>query len=104
MKKLSEIAEDYKIALTTLNNGIKELSCMRDAAIMECWKNRIDPKHDGTVCSIVNRLKPLIEMQKDLREVTKEVEHYYDRGWWRSEAYTCNKRKSRSFIYAGSSR
>lgn len=104
MKKFEELETDYTISLTQLNRRIKELTCKKDAAIALCKKLHTDPKKDPDVCTLAIRIRPLIEMQSDLREVAKEVRHYYDRGWWRSERLTCNQRKSRSFIYAGPTR
>lgn len=101
---MKELANKYKVSLSILNNGIKELSDRKDAAIAVCRKLHVDPKKDNAVCELNDRLRPLIDMLNDLKEVTKEVDHYYDKGWWRNEALTCNQRKSRSFIYAGPTR
>ena len=99
MKRLAELDVEYKISLNQINCRIKELSSKKDAAIAVCKKIHHDPKKDPAVCTINIRLRPLIEMQSDLREVAKEVKHYYDRRWWRSEKYTFNQWKSPKLIY-----
>jgi hypothetical protein len=97
---VKELASEYRISLTQLNKRIKELTEQKNSAIQACKKLKIDPQKDGTVIELADRISPLAKMRNDLREVTKEVTHYYDRGWWRSEKYTLNQRKSRKFVYS----
>ena len=78
MKKL---ADEYKRTLKALNKRITELR-----------KQREEVEDEKKVNDINNRLSIFYAMQRDVREVEKEVRHYYDKGWWRSEKYTCNSR------------
>lgn len=97
---MRELAKEYKRSLGLLNNRTMELTKQREFLSARV----LDPEKDSRIIELNDRLKPLKEMQRELREVTKEVEHYYDRGHWRSEKYTFNQRKSQQFIYAGPSR
>ena len=49
-----------------------------------------------------NDLKILRAMERDCREMGRECLHYYEGGWWRSEHYTLNARKSRNYFYSTS--
>jgi len=93
---VKELAEEYKKSITMLNKRITELQKVKDFLTAHTK----DPEKDPEVIELKDRLKPLVTMLNDLREVTREIEHYYDRSWWRSEKYTCNARKSRRFIYS----
>lgn len=97
---MKELAKEYKYSLSLLNKRIAELSAKKNAAVQICKKLKIDPEKDEAVCVLKNRIVPLNRMRNDLREVTKEVVHYYDRSWWRSERYTQNERKSRKYVYS----
>ncbi|MEN6316722.1 MAG: hypothetical protein ABFD25_21000 [Clostridiaceae bacterium] len=97
---MNELVKKYKYALLLLNQRIAELNRSKAAAIQLCKDFKIDPEKDNAVCSLKNRITPLIKMRNDLREVTKEITHYYDRSWWRSEKYTQNERKSRKYVYS----
>lgn len=103
MKKWSKpglLEAEYKESLDLLNNRISDLTRQRD--FLEARTR--DPEKDPAIIELDDRLRPLKAMQADLREVTKEVEHYYEKSWWRSEKYTFNKYiKPRQFVYAGSS-
>lgn len=97
---MKELAAEYKRSCELLNNRIVDLIRQRDFLAA---KTR-GPEQLAIIDELNDRLKPLRIMLNDLREVTREVEHYYDLSWWRSEEYTCNQRKSQQFIYAGPSR
>jgi hypothetical protein len=99
-KMWGELVSEYKASLKTLNGRIDELTSKKDAAIKACMKLHNDPQKDSDVIDLADRMKPIINMRNDLRELTKEVSHYYDKGWWRSEKYTFNQRKSRKFVYS----
>jgi hypothetical protein len=96
----NEFSNSYKATVKILNNRIDELNSKKDVAIQACKRLHVDPQKDAGVIDIENRIKPLVNMRNDLREVTKEITHYYDKGWWRSEKYTLNQRKSRKFVYS----
>lgn len=98
MKKMTV---EYKRSAELLNSRIKGLTRQRDFLAART----LDPDKDPAIIELDDRLRPLKVMYNDLREVTQEVEHYYDRSWWRSEKYTFNKYiKPKQFIYAGSAR
>lgn len=93
---MRELAKEYKKSIMLLKQRVNELE-----EIKEFLTSRTkDPEKDPDIIELNERLKPLRNMLNDLKEVTREVEHYYDRWWWRSEKYTCNARKSRRYIYA----
>lgn len=93
---MKELAKEYKQSLKLLNKGINRVQaekCRLLSAPETDYVELIEANH---------RLRLLASMQQDLREVTKEVEHYYDKGWWRSERHTLNSRHSvRRYIYTG---
>jgi hypothetical protein len=75
---VKELATQYRKSISLLNKGITKL------------KN--EPSGDY----IEERIKILNNMLNDLREVTKEIENYYKKGWWRSGKYTLNQNKPRA--------
>jgi len=97
---VKELVIEYKKSCKLLNNRISELIRQRDLLAARS----LDPEQLGKIDELNERLKPLRIMLKDLREVTKEVEHYYELSWWRSEEYTCNQRKAQPYVYAGPTR
>lgn len=90
---MKELAEKYRLSLSLLRKRIAELTERRDIAIAACRRLHQDPKCDVTVIELEDRIRPLKNMYTDLREVTREIEHYYERSWWRSGKYTCNQNK-----------
>ena len=97
---MRELAAEYKRSCELLNNRIVDLIRQRDFLAARS----LDPEHLGLIDELNDRIKPLREMLNDLREVTREVKHYYDLSWWRSEEYTCNQRKAQPYVYAGPTR
>jgi uridine kinase len=97
---VKELAKEYKASMCLLSNRIKELVSLK----IQLQESSKDPEKDPDVIDLNDRINKLSLMQRDTQEVTKEVEHYFDRWWWRSEKYTLNSRKARKFIYAGPSR
>jgi len=93
---VKELANEYKRSADILNKRVIELQKVKDFLTAHTK----DPEKDPQIIELKDRIKPLNAMLNDLKEVTKEVIHYYDKGWWRSEKYTLNKRKSRKFIYS----
>jgi len=85
---VKELAKEYKLSLKALNERINELKCQKDMLALRPYS----PIREGDIDEIKDRLKPLVAMQTDLKAVTQEVKHYYDRSWWRSEKYTLNQR------------
>ena len=92
---MKELAKEYKKSLKALNKRINDIVLLR-IKLLAVTKS---PAEDPEIIDLIDRLKPLRIMRKDLIEVTREVENYYVKGWWRSEKYTLNARKSRKFIY-----
>ena len=97
---MRELAAEYKRSIDLLNKRIKYLIRQRDFLTARTR----DPEKDPDIIDLNHRLKPLREMHRDLQEICREVRHYYDRSWWRSEVYTCNKYKSGQHLYARSAR
>lgn len=97
---MKELALEYKKSVDILNKRVIELTKQRDFLAARSH----DPEHLGIIDELNDRIKPLREMLNDLREVTREVEHYYELSWWRSEEYTCNQRKAQPYVYAGPTR
>ncbi|PYG90151.1 hypothetical protein LY28_00031 [Ruminiclostridium sufflavum DSM 19573] len=85
---MKELAKEYKLSLKLLSKRIDELSIhKRELALQPYSLIR-----EGELEELRQRLKPLNSMLSDLKTVTKEVENYYDRSWWRSETFTQNSR------------
>ncbi len=85
---MKELAKEYKWSLRLLSKRIDELNIEKRMLALQDYS----PEREGEIEEIRARLKPLNSMLSDLKSVTKEVEHYYDRSWWRSEAFTLNQR------------
>lgn len=85
---MRELAKEYKQSLRLLSKRINELNIEKRKLALQDYS----PEREGAIADIRLRLKPLNSMFSDMKAVTKEVEHYYDRSWWRSEAFTCNER------------
>lgn len=84
---MQELVAEYKNSIKLLKIGITRL------------ENRcryLDPNDDMTE-RYETDLRLMKIMLNDLTEVKNEVEHYYDRSWWRSETLTCNSRKRRRY-------
>jgi hypothetical protein len=92
---MKELAKEYKKSISLLNQRINELLMDKIRLISESE----DPDKDPNIVILEDRIKPLKHMQRDSKETAKEVEHYFDSGWWRSEKYTLKSRKSRKFVY-----
>lgn len=45
------------------------------------------------------QIKLLRSIDRDMREIGREAKNYYEKGWWRSEHYTFNSRKSRNYLF-----
>lgn len=101
---MKELAREYKLSLSILNARIRELTSAKINLIEKRKKLGYNPQKadeiDAYISILEDRLKPLRLMQQDTREVTKEVEHYYDKDHWRSPKYTLNSTKSRKYIFS----
>lgn len=90
--ELKQLAKEYKKSLRPLNKRIHKLQG-------ELKKLKGNKKSDKAHIQVLqDRLKPLLSMRDDLRQITTEMKYYYKPGWWRSEKYTCNRRKARRYI------
>ncbi len=85
---MKELAKEYKQSLRLLSKRINELKIQKQELALQPYS----PEREGEIEELRQRLKPLNSMLSDLKTVSKEVEHYYDKGWWRSEAFTLNQR------------
>jgi len=92
---MKELANQYKQSAEPIKKRISELTRLKEFLEARTKNPEINPE----IIAIKERLGPLKNMLKDMTEITKEIEHYYDRWWWRSEKYTLNQRKVRKFIY-----
>lgn len=92
---MKELAKKYKSSLNMLSERVNELKSQKEVLALKPYS----PVNEDEIYEINARLKLLIPMESDLKLVAKEVEHYYDRAWWRHEGFTLNQRKSRQFIY-----
>lgn len=74
---LKELSGTYREAALLLERRIKslQLAAARSDDPDEIWRLR----------RRVAELKPMLLQTRELAELT---EHYYDRGYWRSEKYT----------------
>lgn len=74
---LKELSGTYRDAAALLERRIKvlQLEAARSDDPEEIWRLR----------RRVAELKPMLQQTRELAELT---EHYYDRGYWRSEKYT----------------
>ena len=100
-KNNSELAKEYKRSLQLITDRIEELK-MKKKELEAKFKTN-DKVHIGVSKSLIeieNRLKPLLQIQRNVREIGIEVNNYYERSWWRSEKYTLNTRKSRRIVPA----
>jgi len=87
-----QLAREYKKSLQLLNSRI---------AVLKNRLKKLEKKrklHKEEIRELRQRLEPLMAMQRDLREITREVKNYYIRSWWRSEKYTCNNRRARRAV------
>ena len=92
---MKELIPKYKESIKLLSSRIEELNKIRSFLI----SHTLNPDKDPKIITLNVRINPLKEMLNDLKKVTQEVKNYYERGWWRSEKYTLNQRKSRKYIY-----
>lgn len=83
---MRKLANEYKKSIVLLSGRVDELKLLKK----KLEDASADPVKDPDVIEVKERLKPLLEMQKDLRTLEKEVRNYYDRKWWRSPEFTCN--------------
>ena len=85
---MEELAKSYKQSIKLLSKRVTELRIQKQELALQPYS----PEREGEMEELRQRLKPLNSMLSDLKTVSKEVEHYYDKGWWRSEAFTLNQR------------
>ncbi len=98
-KNNSELTKEYKKSLQLITDRIEELKMKKkelEAKIKTKDKVHIDVSK--SLIEIENRLIPLLQIQRNVREIGIEVNNYYERSWWRSEKYTLNTRKSRRIV------
>lgn len=85
---MKELAKEYKQSLRLLSKRISKLKI----EVSKLALQEYSPERDKELEELRARIKLLSSMLPDLKAVTKEVDHYYDRSWWRSETYTTNSR------------
>lgn len=85
---VKELAKEYKQSLKLLSKRINDLNIQKRELALQPYSII----REGELEELRQRLKPLNSMLSDLKTLTKEVENYYDRSWWRSETFTLNQR------------
>jgi uncharacterized membrane protein YccC len=74
---LKELSRDYKAAAQPLRQRLRELR--------QALETAEDPEEIWHIKRRIAELTPMLTQMNELAELT---EHYYDRGYWRSEKYT----------------
>ena len=74
---LREMSRDYKAAALPLRARLRQLR--------QALKQTDDPEEIWHIKRRIAELTPMLTQVNELAELT---EHYYDRGYWRSEKYT----------------
>ena len=74
---LLEISRSYREAALPLRRRLKELRM--------ALRETDDPEEIWHIKRRIAELTPMLTQMNELAELT---EHYYDRGYWRSEKYT----------------
>lgn len=74
---LREMSQDYKAAAEPLRIRLRQLRM--------ALKETADPEEIWRIKRRIAELTPMLTQVNELAELT---EHYYDRGYWRSEKYT----------------
>ena len=74
---LRELSHGYRQAAQPLRKRLRELRLALDQA-----------KDPEEIWHIKRRIAELTPMLTQMNEIAELTEHYYDRGYWRSEKYT----------------
>ena len=74
---LREMSREYKAAALPLRARLRQLR--------QALKQTDDPEEIWHIKRRIAELTPMLTQVNELAELT---EHYYDRGYWRSEKYT----------------
>lgn len=74
---LHEMSREYKAAAVPLRARLRQLR--------QALKQTDDPEEIWRIKRRIAELTPMLTQVNELVELT---EHYYDRGYWRSEKYT----------------
>ncbi|WHH58295.1 hypothetical protein [Petroclostridium sp. X23] len=99
-----QLGEEYKKSSRLIRRRIMELNNERAKLEAAKYRKKKADKEEIKVRikEIEDRLKPLNAMHRDLIEIGREAANYFERGWWRSDKYTLNSKKSRlPCIYYG---
>lgn len=106
---MHELAKEYKMSLQALTKRINELSKEKEETELELKEiNRamrvnledVESK-ECSIYEINERIRPLRNMQTELRKLAAEVKNYYETWWYRSPAYTFNPGRTREHILPG---
>ena len=74
---LSQLSESYRAAAQPLRARLRQLR--------QALEQADDPEEIWHIKRRIAELTPMLTQMNELAELT---EHYYDRGYWRSEKYT----------------
>ena len=102
MDEFKKLGNEYKISKIAIKSRIELL--VKDRTFLENKLKIIKYEHkreeiELKITELNDRLRPLNAIYRDLSEIGREASNYYKRSWWRSEKYTCNKRKSRRTVF-----
>lgn len=76
-RPLKDLSQDYRAAAQPLRQRLRQLR--------QALEQAEDPEDIWHIKRRIAELTPLLTQMNELADLT---EHYYDRGYWRSEKYT----------------
>ena len=98
-KNVKELTREYAESLQLITNRIDELKMKKIELETKIRLNTESAVYKSeNLIEIEERLKTLLQIQRNVREIGIEAKNYYERSWWRSEKYTLNNRKPRCIV------
>jgi len=113
---MDRLAKEYQKSIKLIMARIKQLQKVDDylasrfSRDLRKSKYKLTPElitkrqlYENAKRKLEKRIRELIPLLHDIREVEAEIENYYNKkGWWRSEEYTCNTRhRVKRYVYLG---
>ncbi|MBB6219011.1 hypothetical protein HNQ80_005189, partial [Anaerosolibacter carboniphilus] len=100
-KAFKRLGREYRKSVKLIRKRIQQLKI--ELEVLEFEKGpRKNSDIPLEIQILKERLKALQEIYRTTSEIGVEAGNYYKRGWWRSEKYTTNSRKSRlPILYHG---
>lgn len=100
-KSFRRLGREYRQSGNLILNRICELKAQIEA--FDIAKQGADRKSKRKLQTEIelleDRIKALQAIHRTTKEIGIEANNYYKRGWWRSEKYTTNSRKSRLPVF-----